>query len=47
MKRVILVGRVLGVVREKGNMDSDTEGIPPVKSLGSPMARLLRKLHGA
>jgi multimeric flavodoxin WrbA len=42
---VIIVGRAIGVGREKGDVEKDAEGIDLVKSLGQRMAWVLEKLH--
>lgn len=42
---MILVGRAIGIGREKGEVESDEEGIRLVKSLGQRMAWLLGKIH--
>ena len=43
---MILVGRAIGIGREKGEVENDAEGIQLVKSLGQRMAWLLGKIHG-
>jgi multimeric flavodoxin WrbA len=43
---MIIVGRAIGVGREKGEVEMDEEGIDLVKSLGQRMAWLLKKIHG-
>ncbi len=42
---MILVGRAIGIGREKGEVENDEEGIRLVKSLGQRMAWLLGKIH--
>ena len=43
---MVIVGRAIGVGREKGEVERDAEGIALVKSLGQRMAWVLEKLHG-
>ena len=43
---IVIVGRVLGVGREKGEVEKDAGGIELAKSLGQRMAWVLEKLHG-
>ena len=43
---IVIVGRAIGVGREKGEVEKDAEGIQLVKSLGQRMAWVLEKLHG-
>lgn len=43
---MIIVGRAIGIGREKGEVENDEEGIHLVKSLGQRMAWLLGKIHG-
>jgi multimeric flavodoxin WrbA len=43
---MIIVGRAIGIGREKGEVEKDEEGITLVKSLGQRMAWLLGKIHG-
>jgi multimeric flavodoxin WrbA len=43
---IIIVGRCIGVGREKGEVEKDEEGIRMVKDLGQRMAWLLKKLYG-
>lgn len=43
---MIIVGRAIGIGREKGEVENDEEGIPLVKSLGQRVAWLLGKIHG-
>jgi multimeric flavodoxin WrbA len=43
---MIIAGRVIGVGREKGEVEKDQEGIELAKTLGQRMAWLLEKLHG-
>ena len=43
---IIIAGRVLGVAREKGDMERDEEGMQIATTLGQRMAWLLKKLHG-
>jgi multimeric flavodoxin WrbA len=42
---MIIVGRAIGIGREKGEVENDEEGINLVKSLGQRMAWLLGKIH--
>jgi multimeric flavodoxin WrbA len=42
---MILVGRGIGMGREKGEVEKDEEGMALVKSLGQRMGWLLRKIH--
>jgi multimeric flavodoxin WrbA len=42
--QVIIVGRGIGVGREKGDVEKDKEGIQEVETLGQRMAWLLKKL---
>lgn len=44
---VIIAGRVLGVAREKGDMEKDEEGLQIATSLGQRMAWVLRRLHNS
>jgi multimeric flavodoxin WrbA len=43
---MIIVGRAIGIGREKGEVENDEEGINLVKSLGQRMAWLLGKIDG-
>jgi len=43
---MVIVGRAIGVGREKGEVENDEEGIRLVTSLGQRMAWLLGKIHG-
>jgi multimeric flavodoxin WrbA len=43
---MIIVGRAIGVGRDKGEVEKDEEGMQLVKSLGQRMAWLLKKLYG-
>jgi multimeric flavodoxin WrbA len=43
---MILVGRVIGVGRERGEVEKDEEGMTLARTLGQRMAWLLKKLHG-
>jgi multimeric flavodoxin WrbA len=43
---MILVGRAIGMGREKGEVEKDEEGLRLVKTLGQRMAWLLKKIHG-
>jgi multimeric flavodoxin WrbA len=43
--QMIIVGRGIGVGREKGEVENDEEGLQAVKALGQRMAWLLRKLY--
>jgi multimeric flavodoxin WrbA len=44
--QMIVVGRVIGVGRESGEVEKDAEGLELAKSLGQGMAWVLEKLHG-
>jgi len=44
--QMIIVGRGIGVGREKGEVEKDKEGIQGVETLGQRMAWLLKKLYG-
>ncbi|KPK95161.1 MAG: FMN reductase [Deltaproteobacteria bacterium SM23_61] len=43
---MILVGRAMGMGRERGEVEKDEEGMRLVKTLGQRMAWLLKKIHG-
>lgn len=43
--QITIVGRVLGVGRDKGDVERDEEGLELAKSVGAKMASLLKKLH--
>jgi len=43
---IVIAGRVLGIGRDKGEVEKDEEGIQLAKSLGQRMGWLLRKLYG-
>jgi multimeric flavodoxin WrbA len=43
--QMIIVGRSIGVGREKGEVEKDEEGMQAIKVLGQRMAWLLRKLY--
>jgi len=43
---IFIVGRAIGIGREKGEVEKDEEGMESVKALGQRMAWLLKKLHG-
>ena len=43
---VIIVGRALGVGREKREVEKDEEGVQIASSLGQRMAWVLKRLHG-
>ena len=45
-QEIFIVGRVIGVGREKGEVEKDQEGIQWAKTLGQKMAWLLKKLYG-
>jgi len=45
-QQIFIVGRAVGVGREKGEAEKDEEGVQLSKSLGQRMGWLLRKLHG-
>jgi multimeric flavodoxin WrbA len=42
---MIIVGRCIGVGRDKGEVEKDEEGIQMARALGQRMAWLLKKLH--
>jgi multimeric flavodoxin WrbA len=42
---IVIAGRVLGIGRDKGEVEKDEEGIQLAKSLGQRMGWLLRKLY--
>jgi len=42
----VIAGRVLGMAREKGEMEKDEEGLQIAKTLGQRMAWIMKKLHG-
>ena len=44
--QMIIIGRGIGVGREKGEVEKDEEGIQMVKTLGQRMAWALKKLYG-
>jgi hypothetical protein len=43
---MIIAGRVIGVGRERGEVEKDEEGMQLAKTLGQRMAWLLKKIHG-
>jgi multimeric flavodoxin WrbA len=43
---MIIVGRAIGVGRDKGDVEKDEEGLMLVNALGQRMAWLLKKLYG-
>lgn len=43
--QMIIIGRGIGVGRDKGEVDKDEEGMQAVKALGQSMAWLLKKLY--
>ena len=43
--QMIIVGRGIGLGRDKGEVEKDEEGMQTVKALGQRMAWLLKKLH--
>jgi len=43
--QMIIIGRGIGVGREKGEVEKDEEGMQSVKALGQRMAWLLKKLY--
>ena len=43
---MIIVGRAIGVGRERGEVEKDEEGLQLAKTLGQRMAWLLKKIHG-
>ena len=43
---MFIVGRVIGVGREKGEVEKDEEGVQLAKTLGQRMAWLLKKING-
>jgi multimeric flavodoxin WrbA len=44
--QMIIIGRSIGVGREKGDVEKDKEGMQGVETLGKRMAWLLKKLSG-
>jgi multimeric flavodoxin WrbA len=44
--QMIIIGRAIGVGRDKGEVEKDKEGIQGVETLGQRMAWLLKKLSG-
>ena len=44
--QIIVIGRGIGVGRDKGDVKKDEEGLQAVKALGQRMAWLLKKLQG-
>ncbi len=45
-QEIFIVGRAIGVGRDKGVVEKDEEGVKMVTALGERMAWLLKKLHG-
>jgi multimeric flavodoxin WrbA len=43
--QMIIVGRGIGIGRDKGDVEKDKEGLQMVKTLGQRMAWLLKKLY--
>jgi multimeric flavodoxin WrbA len=43
---MIIAGRVIGVGRERGEVEKDEEGVQLAKTLGQRMTWLLKKIHG-
>jgi multimeric flavodoxin WrbA len=43
--QMIIIGRAIGVGRDKGEVEKDKEGMQTVKALGQRMAWLLKKLY--
>jgi multimeric flavodoxin WrbA len=43
--QMIIIGRGIGLGRDKGEVEKDEEGIQAVKALGQRMAWLLKKLY--
>jgi len=43
---MIVIGRGIGVGRDKGEVEKDEEGMLAVEALGQRMAWLLKKLQG-
>ncbi len=43
---MVIVGRAVGLGRDKGEVEKDEEGMQSVKALGQRMAWLLKKLYG-
>jgi multimeric flavodoxin WrbA len=43
---MIIVGRAIGIGREKGDVEKDEEGLMLASALGQRMTWLLKKLHG-
>jgi multimeric flavodoxin WrbA len=44
--QMIIIGRGIGIGRDKGEVEKDEEGMQAVKALGQRMAWLLKKLYG-
>jgi len=44
--QMIIIGRAIGVGRDKGGVEKNKEGIQGVETLGQRMAWLLKKLSG-
>jgi len=44
--QMIIIGRGIGVGKDKGEVEKDEEGMQAVKALGQRMAWLLKKLYG-
>ena len=44
--QMIIIGRGIGVGRDKGEVEKDEEGMQAVKALGQRMTWLLKKLYG-
>lgn len=44
-EQMIIIGRVIGVGRDKGDVEKDEEGIQTVKLLGKRIAWCFQKLH--
>jgi len=44
--QIVIVGRVLAIGRDKGDVERDAEGMELASSLGRRMAWVLGKLHG-
>jgi multimeric flavodoxin WrbA len=45
-QEIFIVGRAIGVGRDKGEVEKDEEGMQLAKTLGQRMAWLLKKLYG-
>jgi multimeric flavodoxin WrbA len=45
-QEIFIVGRAIGIGKDKGDVEKDKEGIQAAKALGQRMAWLLKKLYG-